>query len=78
MTESEVVNEWIRQGIAKGMLKGTRENLLGLLHLKFPGCVPEEVARRINQQDDLSLLRDWVAVAFKIASIEEFIAMLPS
>ena len=77
MTESQVVNEWISQGEAKGNLERQRQNLLELLEGRFPGAVPDEVVRLIRQQDSLELLHDWFKVAVRASTtIEQFLDVL--
>ncbi len=76
MTESQVVNEWIGQGEVKGELKNQRLNLLTLLNMKFPGGVPVDVARLINEQEALELLRGWFATAVRADTFQQFMDVL--
>ncbi|MBI1918326.1 MAG: hypothetical protein HYS12_26845 [Planctomycetes bacterium] len=76
MTESQVVNGWIRQGEAKGELKTRRQDLLDLVEGRFPGAVPNEVVQLIQQQESLELLRDWFKAAVRASTFEEFMAVL--
>ena len=76
MTESMIVNEWIRQGEVRGLLSANRQTLLRILERKFAGVIPSEVARVINQQESLELLGLWIDEAISANSLEEFTAVL--
>ena len=75
MTESMIVNGWIRQGEVKGKLASHRQILLRLLERKFPGLVPQDIARFINQQESLEVLNLWIDEVASSNTIEEFIAV---
>ena len=45
MTESAIVNEWIRHGLDEGTLKESRRKLCNALEIRFPRKTPEEVLR---------------------------------
>jgi hypothetical protein len=72
VTESQVANEWITQG----MLEERRENLIRVLKGRFPGRVPEDLIQFINQQESLPLLDGWFDAAITIGSIPDFLAEL--
>ena len=74
MTESMIVNGWIRQGEVKGQLASHRQKLLRLLERKFAGLVPAEIARAISQQESLEVLDLWFDEAISAITMEEFIA----
>jgi hypothetical protein len=76
MTESQVVNEWINRGEARGKLTERRQTLLELLEIRFPGAVPNEVVQLIQQQESLELLHDWFTAAARAYSFEQFLAVL--
>jgi hypothetical protein len=76
MTESQVVNEWISQGEAKGMLKQGRQKLLEALTICFPGAVTGEIVRLVNEQDSLPLLDDWFRAALQADTYEQFLDVL--
>ncbi|VTU00617.1 unnamed protein product [Gemmataceae bacterium] len=76
MTESEVVNEWIGQGEARGTLTTQRKNLLELLEGRFPGAVPGEVRQLIRQQESLPVLHDWFTAAVRAYTFEQFLAVV--
>jgi hypothetical protein len=77
MTESQVVNEWISQGEARATLRERRQSLLEALEGRFPGAVPAEVVRLIQQQDSLELLHDWFKVAVRASTtLEQFLDVL--
>ena len=76
MTESQVVNEWMSQGEARGTLKERRQNLIELLQGRFPTAVPEEVVRRIDERESLEMLRVWFRAAVQAFTFEHFVAVL--
>ncbi len=76
MTESQVVNEWISQGMAQGELRRQRQNLLEVLSVRFPGATPEEVVRLIDQQESLGLLDDWFRASLRADTFEQFLDVL--
>jgi hypothetical protein len=76
MTESQVVNEWISQGEARGILKMAREVLIDILKVRFPGSVPDEIVRLINQQESVDLLHDWRRAALRAGTFEQFMDVL--
>jgi hypothetical protein len=72
MTESQVVNEWISQG----EVKASRQKLLKVLAVRFPGAGTEEITRLVNDQDSLSLLDDWFLAALQAGTFEQFLEVL--
>jgi hypothetical protein len=76
MTESEVVNEWISQGEARGKLAERRQNLLKLLAKRFPGTVPDDVVRLVNEQESLDVLGHWFDAAAEAYTFQQFMDVL--
>jgi hypothetical protein len=76
MTESQVVNEWTSQAEARGELKRSRKNLLELLEGRFPGLIPAEVVKLINEQESQELLDDWFRAGVRAFTFEQFLAVL--
>jgi hypothetical protein len=76
MTESQVVNEWIRQGRSEEKLELTRKHLLEVLEGRFPGEAPAEVIRLINEQDSVDLLTGWFRTAVRVTTFEKFMEVL--
>jgi hypothetical protein len=76
MTESQVVNEWISQGEARGKLAAQRQSLPELLEGRFPGAVPKDVVQLIQQQESVELLYDWFKAAVRAYSFDQFLAVL--
>jgi hypothetical protein len=76
MTESQVVNSWIRKGETKARLESVRRHLLEALEGRFPGQASEEVIRLINGQDSTDLLEDWFRAAVRVATYEQFLEKL--
>lgn len=73
MTESMVVNTWIERAQIKSQLEERRSSLLELLRLKFPGKVSEEIAKLVDQQSDLDLLRTWFRAAAQVPTMDDFV-----
>jgi hypothetical protein len=73
--ESQVVNEWIREGEVMGAARGKAEGeaaaLLRVLRARF-GAVPDELAGRILQAADLPQLERWLDLASTAASLDAF------
>ena len=76
MTESQVVNEWISQGEARGKLAERRQNLLKLLAKRFPGAAPDDVVRLINEQESLDVLGHWFDAAAEAYTFQQFLDVL--
>ncbi len=76
MTESQVVNEWISQGEAKGQLTQCRQKLLRLLAKRFPGAVPDDVVRLVNEQESLDILDHWFDAAAEAYAFQQFMDVL--
>jgi hypothetical protein len=76
MTESQVVNEWIHQGEAKGRVEAARQFVLDVLEVRFPRLAPEDVKQLIRQQDSLEVLQDWHREALQAFTLEQFLAVL--
>jgi hypothetical protein len=72
MTESQVVNDWISRGEAKGKLNERREKLLKLLSKRFPGAVPDDVVRLVNEQESLDILDHWFDAAAEAYTFQQF------
>jgi hypothetical protein len=72
MTESQVVNDWINQGEAKGKLTERRQKLLKLLSKRFPGAVPDDVTRLVNEQESLDILDLWFDAAAEAYTFQQF------
>lgn len=75
-TESQVVNEWISQGLAEGRLEQQRRDLLRLLRGRFPGSVPEDIVTLIRRQDSLEILEEWFDAAINATTFEQFLVIL--
>ncbi|MFO0824625.1 MAG: hypothetical protein U0792_16155 [Gemmataceae bacterium] len=76
MTESQVVNEWLTQGETQGKLRERREVLVRVLNKRFPGVVPPEVTKLINEQESFDLLRHWFDAALDATAFADFMAVL--
>ncbi len=76
MTESQIVNEWIRQGEARGRLLASRQYLRVLVLAKFPGVISPEILEQIDEQESQELLDEWFRVAVRAFIPEHFLAVL--
>ena len=76
MTESPIVNEWMSQGEARGELKKERQLLLRLLNNRFPGAVPADVTKLVNEQESFDLLNHWFDAATSANTFADFLAVL--
>jgi hypothetical protein len=72
MTKSAIANEMIELG----RMSMAREDLTSFLRGRFPEVLTPDVERAIADQPSLALLREWVAVAGRARSPEEFLAVL--
>ena len=76
MTESQVANEWISRGEARGELSQARKSVLVVLNERFRGAALEEVVRVINQQESLDLLDVWFRASLRADTFEQFMEVL--
>jgi hypothetical protein len=76
MTESQVVKEWMAKGVTTGRLTERREMLLRFLNGRFPGVVPADVTKLINEQESLDLLLHWIDASAKANTFQDFMAVL--
>jgi hypothetical protein len=72
MTESMVVNEWIREA----NLNSARKYLAMVLKTRFPGEASKELLETIEQQPSDSLLDEWFEQANRVASMDEFMKVV--
>lgn len=76
MIESQLVQEWTADARREAELATGRDYLLRMLKARFPGPLPEEVIELINHQESGEVLSDWFDAALRVASLEEFQAVL--
>ena len=76
MTESMVVNEWMRQAAERAHLESGRKFLTKLLNRRFPGEVTKELSETIDQQPSESLLEEWYDRANEVATMDEFMKVV--
>jgi hypothetical protein len=72
MTESQVVNEWV----AQAEIRKQRQLLLRLLNKRFPGEIPSDVTKLLNEQESSELLNYWFDAAASATTFAEFMAVL--
>ena len=71
MIESEVANEWMAVGKAKGVAEGLTTALVAVLEAKF-GSIPAEVETAVRACADLAKLQTWTTQAATAATLAEF------
>ena len=75
MIESEVANEWMAMGKAKGLAEGRAEQavvtLVAVLEARF-GSVPAEVETAVRGCADLANLQTWTTQAATAATLADF------
>lgn len=76
MLESSIVDEWRAEGRAEGMVEAWRDNLLRVLQFRFPASVPVVLEAAIQSQTDRDKLSAWFDAALRVASLEEFRAVV--
>jgi hypothetical protein len=76
MTESNVVNRWVKEAREQARMEKAREYLVGLLRQRFPAIVNPEVLRAVNEQPSLEVLDEWYHKALTAFSSDEFVAVL--
>jgi hypothetical protein len=76
LTESQVVNEWILTRAARITLDERRRSLINVIDIRFPGQLPADYRRMIEQQESLDLLDDWFRAAAQAQSFEQVLEVL--
>ena len=76
LTESEVVNDWLRRGNERGMLRERRRALLQNIDLRFPGQLPADFREMVEHQDDLALLNVWLREVTLSVDFDAVLAVL--
>jgi hypothetical protein len=71
-SRAEGFNQGHNEGLHEGLVKGRAQGIVEILHLKFPGKLPSEVAGAIEQTPDLALLNQWMSIALKAATVDQF------
>ena len=78
MIFEEMLKEERAAGFAKGRAEGVAEGRISeskdtlLLFLQNLGTVPKVLSDQIEEQGDLDVLKEWLRLAFKSKSVEEF------
>lgn len=67
---AEGVAEGRAKGVAEGRISESKDTLL--LFLQNLGTVPKVLSDQIEEQGDLDVLKEWLGLAFKSKSVEEF------
>ena len=75
VTESKVVNEWIKQGIVKGRAvgraEGRAEGVIAVLKARFKP-VPAALTAAVQAETDLDRLRSWLTAAATAPTLDDF------
>jgi hypothetical protein len=76
MTDSQVVNRWVRGAVEQNSLDEARGFLIRLLEGRFPGQIMQDVMDTINAQPSRSMLVDWFDQANRAANLADFLRVL--
>jgi len=76
MTNSPMVNGWLRASREEAELRLAREMLIDLLQIRFEIAIPSDVITAIEAQPALSMLKVWHRKAIIVPSMEAFIQVL--
>lgn len=76
LTESEVVNEWIRLGYERSLVPTRRESLLLVLDERFPNALSDQERAAIEHENRADVLRNWFRVSVRARTFDEFRAAL--
>lgn len=74
MLFQELLNDERTEGRAEGRAEG-RESMLRVLVriLETKGVIPEELMKRLVEEEDMDSLGNWIEVAAEIESIDQFL-----
>lgn len=79
LMSSPIYKEWIQEerqeATEKATEKNTQDNIIYLLESKFE-LVPREVRRKINEIEDISILKGLLKKVLSVPNIEEFVEFL--
>lgn len=63
-----------QKGEEKGAILSRREDILD--NLKELGTLTEDLVKRINNEEDISILKSWVKISARVSSLQEFEALV--
>ena len=63
------------EGISEGILQGSREGVIEVLEVRFE-VLPSDLIEKINQIEDLELLKTLLRQGITIGSLDEFQELL--
>jgi hypothetical protein len=69
--QSQQVLEWQAEARAEGRVEGRVEVLLEVLQARF-GPVPGDLESSVRATTDLGLLKQWLAPAVTVSSLQDF------
>ena len=75
LQEANIVHDWINEGIEKGEVKATRNDILDVLGERF-GVVKKGISARLAAIDDSAVLRSLLKKSVKVENLAEFIRLL--
>jgi len=76
MTESALVNGWIRQGGVCGELRQLRQHVIELLEIRFPEAVTPDLVKLVEHQEALSQLEEWFRAIAGAERYDDFLRVL--
>lgn len=74
MLFEELLKDEREVGRKEGIFKGMTDSLLLVLS-KF-GVLPDELHKKINEETDEEVLKNWIQTASQVTSLEEFISKM--
>jgi hypothetical protein len=76
MTESKVVNSWIKEAVDKTRLEDVRIYFVQLLDKRFPNELTPEVTKTINSQPSQMVPEGWFKHACRVEVLADFVKLL--
>lgn len=74
--ESQMMNRWRAEEAAAEKLRTKKQAIIEMVDIRFPGAMPDEVRRLIQEQKTQSLVDDWFRAAARANAYQEFDAVL--
>ena len=68
------IEQGMQLGTQLGTQRGIQQSIIKFLEARFP--ISDEIREKICAQEDLKILDEWLLVAAKATSIEEFMARI--
>ncbi len=72
----ELIDRYWNAGVHEGIIQGVAQGITQLLLCH--GAIPEKLQERIQVEKNIDKLKNWIVLAAKAATIEEFEANMES